>query len=229
MASTLDVISEGRLEFGIGACWSEDECIDRGIDWPKPSTRIGMLREAVEVCKNLWTREKSTYKGKYYQLEKVFSEPKPLQKPYPPIMIGGGGEQLTLKLVAQHADKSNFGGPVDVVKRKLEILKEHCEKNGRDFNEIEKTMNIGVVVKPTYEEYVEDMKKRWTANGRPDSFDDWFGKTDSTYVSGTPEDCINQIQQYVEIGIKLIIIRVGDLPDLDGLRLFSEKVVPHFT
>lgn len=226
MASTLDIISDGRLEFGIGACWSEAECNDRGIVWPDNPVRLRMMRETVEICKSLWTQETTNYEGKHYRLNGTYSEPKPLQKPYPPIMIGGSGERTTLRIVARHANKSNFGGPPNVLRRRIDILKRHCKQVGRDFDSIEKTSNITVVIHETPEKYLADMRRRWAADGSHGSFEAWLEKAEELYIGGTPEDCAEQIQVYADLGVRLLVIRFGDIPNLDGLKLFAEEVAP---
>ena len=139
ITSTVDVISGGRLDWGIGAGWYENEYRGYGFEFPKPKDRIGMLREAVEIVRSMWTEEETTFNGKYYKLSRANCDPKPLQSPHPPIWIGGGGEQLTLRVVARHADYSNFGGRPDEWARKREILKGHCAAVGRDEETIGKT------------------------------------------------------------------------------------------
>ena len=136
ITSTLDVISGGRLDWGIGAGWYENEFRSYGYQFPVPKDRIGMLRETVEIVKMMWTQEEATFEGKYFQTSRANCDPKPLQNPHPPIWIGGGGEQLTLRVVAQHADYSNFGGSPEDFARKVEILKGHCLSVGRDADEI---------------------------------------------------------------------------------------------
>jgi alkanesulfonate monooxygenase SsuD/methylene tetrahydromethanopterin reductase-like flavin-dependent oxidoreductase (luciferase family) len=226
MASTLDILSDGRLEFGIGACWSEEECIDRGIHWPSNAVRLRMMRESVEICKSLWTKESTTYNGKHYKLLNTISEPKPLQKPFPPIMIGGSGEHLTLKIVARHADKSNFGGTYGELKRRINLLRRYCDHIGRNYDSIEKTSNIAVVIFESDEEYEKDMRRRWDADGAHGTFENWMEKTKALYVAGTPKDCIEKLQSYIELGVSTFIIRFGDVPSLEGMRLFSKEVVP---
>jgi alkanesulfonate monooxygenase SsuD/methylene tetrahydromethanopterin reductase-like flavin-dependent oxidoreductase (luciferase family) len=226
MASTLDQVSNGRLEMGIGACWSELECLERGIDWPSAEVRLQMLGESVQIIKRLWTQEKTDFEGRHYALNGVYSEPKPLQKPYPPIMIGGGGEGFTLRLVAKYAEKSNFGGsPIDV-ERKMNALKRHCKDVGRDFNEIVKSTNLGVIVYQTREEYLEDMRRRWKNNNESEPFDEWLKKAEAVYIGGTPDECVEQLRRYTELGVSLFVIRFGDLPSLEGLRLFAKNVIP---
>lgn len=138
MAATVDVISGGRVDFGDGAGWNEYEHRSRNIELPTPGKRLRMLEEAIEITKALWTEEKVDYDGKYYQLHGARLSPKPVQKPGPPILIGGSGEQLTLKIVAKHADIWNYsGGDLETFKHKVDVLKRHCDDVGRDFAEIE--------------------------------------------------------------------------------------------
>ena len=128
ITSTVDVISGGRLDWGIGAGWYESEYKGYGYEFAKPSDRIGMLRETVEIVKSMWTNAETTYDGKYYKMLRANCDPKPLQKPNPPVWIGGGGEQLTLRVVAEHADVANFGSSVDEFIKKRAIL--HIVKAG---------------------------------------------------------------------------------------------------
>lgn len=138
IAATADVISGGRIDFGDGAGWNEYEHRSRNIELPAPGKRLRMLEEAIEITKALWTQEKVDYDGKHYQLHGARLEPKPVQKPHPPILIGGSGEKVTLKIVAKHADIWNYsGGDVETFRHKVEVLKGHCETVGRDFGEIQ--------------------------------------------------------------------------------------------
>jgi F420-dependent oxidoreductase-like protein len=138
IAATADVISGGRIDFGDGAGWNEFEHRSRNIELPTPGKRLRMLDEAVTIAKRLWTEETVDFEGKYYQLHGARLAPKPIQKPGLPVLIGGSGEQLTLKVVAKHADIWNYsGGDVETFRHKVEVLKGHCETVGRDFDEIE--------------------------------------------------------------------------------------------
>jgi F420-dependent oxidoreductase-like protein len=137
IAATVDVISNGRLDFGIGAGWNEYEHASMGIPLYKPGERIRRLDEACEIITRLFTEPTVDFDGRYYQLRDARSEPKPVQKPYPPFVIGGSGEQLTLRVVAKHADIWNYtGGSVEEFTRKVGILHEHCAAVGRDPGEI---------------------------------------------------------------------------------------------
>lgn len=138
MAATVDVISGGRLDFGIGAGWNEYEHESMGIPLYSTGERIRRFGEACEIAKRLWTQPLTDFDGRFYQLKQARCEPKPVQKPHPPIVIGGGGEQLTLRIVAQHADIWNCpGAEVDTVIHKTRVLHEHCAAIGRDPAEIE--------------------------------------------------------------------------------------------
>jgi F420-dependent oxidoreductase-like protein len=142
MAVTVDHLSGGRLEFGIGAGWAEIEHQMLGLEFHTTGGRIRRMKEAVEVCKALWTQPKATYEGRYYQLHEAVAEPKPVQKPHPPIWIGGGGEQLTLRFVAELADAWNFTGSPAEAKHKLEVLDRHCAEVGRDPAAIRRTIQM---------------------------------------------------------------------------------------
>jgi F420-dependent oxidoreductase-like protein len=143
MATTVDHLSDGRLEFGIGGAWAEAEHTMLGIEFPRVGTRLNRLGEACQVIKKLWTEERADFEGRHYRLQDALANPKPVQKPYPPIWIGGGGEQKTLRIVAQHADVWNMtGAPMDVARHKVEVLRRHCADVGRDPDEIRLSVQL---------------------------------------------------------------------------------------
>ena len=145
MAATVDVISNGRLDFGIGAGWNEYEHTSMGIPLYAPGERIRRLGEACEVAKRLFTQQLTDFDGRYYQLKEARLEPKPVQKPHPPFVIGGAGEQLTLRVVARHADVwTSMPGDVETFKHKLRVLHDHCAAVGRDPKEIELSVQVRV-------------------------------------------------------------------------------------
>jgi F420-dependent oxidoreductase-like protein len=139
--TTLDVLSGGRAYFGVGAAWNERESKGLGVPFPPVKERMERLEETLQIAKQMWSGKVDSYNGKHYQLAEAMCNPQPISKPHPPIMIGGGGEKKTLQLVAKYADACNLFARmgVDVVRGKLDILKQHCEKVGRDYSEIEKT------------------------------------------------------------------------------------------
>ena len=140
MASTVDVLSHGRLNFGIGAGWYEHEYRAYGYDFPEAPLRLRHLREAVQVILAMWTQQEAVFEGKYYQVRGAINQPKGVQKPHIPLLIGGGGEKVTLKLVAQYGDACNVSGDLETIKRKFAVLKEHCGTVGRDYESIHRTV-----------------------------------------------------------------------------------------
>ena len=143
--TTLDVLSGGRAMLGIGAAWYEREHRALGVPYPPVAERFERLEETIQICEQMWSANDGPYEGKHYQLAETICVPPPLQSPRPPILIGGGGEKKTLRLVAKYADACNlFGTSVDFVKQKLDVLRAHCDAEGRDYDAIEKTI-IGQV------------------------------------------------------------------------------------
>jgi len=220
ITATVDVISGGRLDWGIGAGWYENEYRGYGFEFPKPKDRIGMLRESVEIVRSMWTEAETTYHGKYYELVRANCDPKPLQDPHPPIWIGGGGEQLTLRVVARYADCSNFGGRPEEWKRKREILQQHCAAVGRDEDEIRKTWSPEVFIRETEAEIVAaGSRNLW---GEP--FESWREGN----LVGTPEQVAEKIQSYVDLGCTGFVGWCSDYPETESLRLLAEQVMPNF-
>jgi F420-dependent oxidoreductase-like protein len=140
MATTIDHLSGGRLEFGLGASGAEVEHTMLGIPFYTAGERIRRLGEALTVCRKLWTEERASFDGRYYTLTDAIANPKPLQRPYPPIWVGGAGEKLTLRVVAEHADVWNVIGSLDDVVRKASVLDHHCADVGRDPAEIKRSV-----------------------------------------------------------------------------------------
>ena len=161
IAANIDVISNGRLDFGLGAGWYQHESVAYGYPFEKPAIRIGQLDEAVQIIKGMWTEDYFQFEGTHYtvghgevrnyrgnpeSLSGAINHPKPIQKPHPPIWLAGGGEQLTLRTVARYADYSNFMGPLATVQHKNRVLDEHCRKIGRDPKEIKRSININLLM-----------------------------------------------------------------------------------
>lgn len=221
-AATLDVLSNGRLEFGIGAGVQEAEHIAYGFGFPKLSVRLERLGEALEVITRLWTQEKASYQGKHYTLKDAVCEPKPLQKPHPPITVGGSGEKLTLKVTAKYADRFDWGfaPSLDLYKRKLEVLENHCLTVGRDFNEIQKSCWPGgqLLIAQDQRELNEKISKIKPANTPLEEFK-------KAILAGTPDECLERLQVYVDLGVTYFMLFFADLPSTDGLKLFAEAVV----
>ncbi len=219
-AATLDVISNGRLEFGIGAGCQEAEHLAYGFGFPKANVRVEGVGEALEVMTRLWTQEKATFQGKHYTLKDAVCEPKPLQKPHPPTTVGGSGEKM-LKVTAKYADRFDWGSlsSIDEYKRKLEILKEQCKIVGRDFGEIERSCWPGgqVLIAKGQRELNEMISTR-----KPTSLP--LEEYRRGNLSGTPDECFEQLQVYVDLGVTYFMLSFVDLPSTNGLRLFAKAV-----
>ncbi|MEO5953359.1 MAG: LLM class F420-dependent oxidoreductase, partial [Chloroflexia bacterium] len=180
MASTLDVISHGRSIVGLGAAWHEPEFTAYGWPFPPLKERMEMLEEAAQIVNLMLTQSPATFSGKHYSISNAFNDPQPVQKPRPPIMIGGSGERVTLKLVAKYADFCNVGGDPSTVAQKYNVLQQHCEAVGRPFSEITLCNNIGIVLAQNEAEL--ERKKSKYPN---------FGD-----IQGTPEMLVDLLAEY---------------------------------
>ena len=222
MAATLDVISNGRLDLGVGAGVQETEHVAYGFPFSKPSVRIERLKEAVIILKKLWTEEKVTYVGNYYKIQDAVCQPKPVQKPHPPLTIGGSGEKLALKLQAENADRVDWGylPTIELYEHKLQRLQDYCNAVGRDFYDIEKSAWLGGQVFIAETQYELSRKiQQWKPEGV--TVDD-FKK--HNFV-GTPDECSEKIQKYTDLGVTHFLLFFGDFPHTDGLRIFAEKII----
>ncbi|MEA4906379.1 MAG: LLM class F420-dependent oxidoreductase, partial [Anaerolineaceae bacterium] len=151
--TTLDVLSGGRAYLGIGAAWNEREALGLGIPFPALKERFERLEETLQIARQLWSGDTTPFHGKYTQLAEPIIQPQPLRRPHPPILIGGTGEQKTLRLVARYADACNLFARLgdDVLTQKLDVLKRHCDEIGRDYDEIERTCLATVHLAPGQE------------------------------------------------------------------------------
>ena len=142
--TTLDVLSEGRAELGLGAAWYEREHLGLGVPFPPLAERFERLEETLQICEQMWSENNGAYDGKYYHLTETLCSPRPVSQPRPRILIGGSGERKTLRLVAQYADACNIFGDAMVIAHKLDVLRRHCDEQGRDYAEIEVTALLNV-------------------------------------------------------------------------------------
>jgi F420-dependent oxidoreductase-like protein len=220
ITSNIDVISGGRLDWGIGAGWYENEYRGYGFDFPKPKDRIGMLDETVQIVRSMWTEPETTFSGSYYELRRAHCDPKPLQQPTPPIWIGGGGEQLTLRVVAKYADCSNFGGPPETWARKRDVLRGHCGALGRDADEIRMTWSPEVFIRRTEAEV--DAAGSRAVWGQP--VDEWRANN----LVGTVEQVVEKIRSYIDLGCRGFVPWCSDYPDTETLELLAGEVMPAF-
>lgn len=160
MASTVDVASRGRLYAGLGAGWYEHEWKAYGYEWAEVPARMAAFREAVQIVHKMWTEDEPVFEGKHYRIDKPINEPKGVRKPHPSFWLGGGGEKVTLKLVAQYADGSNLGnGDPEVIAAKLAVLREHCDRLGRDYDRIAKSTSLNLVPGDTTADMVRKVER----------------------------------------------------------------------
>ena len=214
MASTVDVLSHGRLNFGIGAGWYEHEYRAYGYDYPDAPERLRQLREAVQVMLALWTQEEAHFEGTYYQVRGAINQPKGVQKPHIPLLIGGDGEKVTLKLVAQYADTCNVGDDPASVKQKLAVLKQHCETVGRDYESIHRTSSTLCLTAASDEQALRQLPAELKAR---------LGKSVNTALIGSPETIRLRLTAYEEAGVQELLVRFIDGTNLEALRRFAQE------
>jgi F420-dependent oxidoreductase-like protein len=223
IASTVDVASHGRLYAGFGAGWYEQEWLAYGYGFPETKERMGMFREAVQIIHKMWTEDKPTFTGKRYHIDQPINEPKNSGKGKVPLWIGGGGEQVTLKLVAQYADACNVGGGnPEVVKHKLDVLKGHCEREGRDYDEITKSTTFEI-----YPIAAGADPEQATASVRQKRGGMSFEAFSKGVRVGSPEQLAEQVQAGVDGGANYIINYIPGLAyDTDPMHRYSEELMP---
>jgi F420-dependent oxidoreductase-like protein len=218
-AATLDVLSNGRLFMGIGAAWNEEESIAYGIPFPPTKVRFLMLEEALQIIHSMWDKEtrSTTFNGRFYKLKNAYCNPKPLQEPMPPIMVGGSGERKTLQIVAKYADACNLFGSPKTVRRKLSILSEHCKKANRDYDTILKTKLTHIILEEDQNEVERRVNERF--KGVEEEAREDFA------ICGTPEKVLDQILLYEEIGIDYLIVNFDSKREMESLKTFANKII----
>ncbi|MGH7886164.1 MAG: TIGR03560 family F420-dependent LLM class oxidoreductase [Thermodesulfobacteriota bacterium] len=222
MASTLDVISNGRVEFAIGAGWFKEEFDAYGYEFPDTKTRIEMLGESVSILRSMWTEKKSSFNGKHYQINDAICNPKPIQKPHIPISIGGSGEKYLLKLVGELADEWNSPASSAIdFDRKYSVLKNHCSNAGRDINDINISQQTVCVLVEKRSDLEEKMVKAQRRYG-------FFGDIQKFGIIGTPDDCIKKIYTDIEKGISKYTIFFSDVMSPDTIKFFAKEVMSEF-
>lgn len=220
MAATVDVMSRGRLDWGIGTGWDRNELEAYGYALPPPSVRIDMLAEAVQLVRALWTQSEVEHVGRYYCARGAQCDPKPVQRPHPPIWIGGAGERRMLRVVAELADCSNFGGSPSQWGHKSEVLTRHCEAVGRDPSTILRTWSHDAYLVEDDRE-LDDVRSRslWG-----ETADEWR----ECNLVGTPDQVAARIHEYIDHGCHGFLIWCADAPGSRTLELFAREVIPRF-
>jgi len=210
MVANVQWLTGGRFIFGIGAGWMIEEYAAFTIDFPKPSVRIAQMEEVIQICQKLWTESPASFDGKYYQIKDAYCSPQP--NPMPPLLIGGGGEQLTLRVVAKYADLWNIpGGSYENYARKLEILRDHCQAIGRDYTTIVKTWSAESIALAPTEAKAQEILAATPYQNHP--------------IVGDPAQVAAQLQRFVDLGVTYLIVRLVDFPSQAGLELFVNEVM----
>jgi len=221
IASTVDVLSHGRLLCGLGAGWYEHEWRAYGYGFPAVPERMGAFREACEIVTRMWTEEYPVFHGKYYSIDKPINEPKGVQKPHIPLWIGGSGEQVTLKLVAKWGNACNVGGDPDTLRHKFAVLRGHCDQLGRNYDDIVRSTGISVfLLEPG------DDPARATAQARGKTSYEEFARN---VIVGTPDQVAARIEPLVAAGANYFITSFPRIAyDQTMLRRFAQEVMPRF-
>ena len=213
MAASIQELSSGRLILGYGAGWYEPEYKAYGFDYASAGTRIAMLEEGVKVIKALWTESPASFSGRYYRVEGVHCEPRP--DPLPVLMLGGGGERRTLRVVAEHADWWNdVMRPMAQLRRKLDALREHCEAVGRDYGSMRKTLAPRFYIHPVHSKALELAGDSLNSDQPP--------------IAGDPVSVREQLMELVEMGFDFAVATFPRFQELDDMKLFVDEVMPHF-
>jgi F420-dependent oxidoreductase-like protein len=222
-AACIDVFSDGRFILGIGAGWYEREYQAYGYEFPRPGVRLEILEETCEVIKRLWTEETVTYQGKHLTFDGAYCDPKPLQT-LPEFWIGGGGEKVTLRIEARHADKTNWQVGLDSFVHKSKLLEQYCDEIGRDFDSIVRTHGPDCRVF----ESEADMQK-WLDT--PSGGNLWGRGEDEEYVRnnlvGTADQVTEKVQAFVDAGCREFVLWNRDFPSSETLEAFAQEVIPN--
>lgn len=215
MATTLDLISHGRSILGLGAGWHQRE--HEAYGWgpfEEAPVRMKRLEEAIRVVLALWTERPASFEGAFYRLDNVAENPAPIQQPHPPIMVGGSGEKVTLRLVAQYAQLCNVSGDTETAGRLFGILREHCDRVGRPYEQVTRSIYTTVIVGRDDAE----VKAKQERLGR-------FIPRRGALI-GTPEQLIDAFGEYARVGCQYVVFRTPDWIDVEPVRMFAERVMP---
>jgi F420-dependent oxidoreductase-like protein len=211
-ATTLDIISKGRAILGIGAAWNEDEHVGHGFEFPPIGERMDRLDEALTIIKLMFTEERPSFQGKHYRIENALNRPRPIQPGGPKILVGGGGEKRTLRILARHGDIGHwFFGPVEDLKRKKEIFERHCEAEGRDPSTVLLTVGVGVVLVEN-ERDAKAVLDRIPAERR------------ATLFTATPSQAAERLSAYVDAGFGGFTLSNQTLPTPEAIALGGELI-----
>ena len=218
VASTIDSMSGGRLEFAIGAGWYDQEYKAYGYDYPSAGVRLKMLEEALQIYIAMTTQDKASFEGDYYKIKDAINQPKPLQKPYPPLWVCGGGEKVTLKLLAKYGDYGNWDVDVEGFVHKSKILKTHCEEQNRNYSDIKKTLHTNVIIGNNEKDLDTKINKIVDVTGIPKEM-----YIDRPLV-GVKEKVFDTIDEFSSVECEYLIAYIPDIVWGDTLEILSEKL-----
>lgn len=218
MAASFDVLSGGRLELGYGAGWHAEEFEGYGYDFPSIATRIRQMEEGLEVMRRMWREPRATFEGRHYRLHEAICEPKPTQRPGPPITIGGGGEQLLLRAVARYADIWNyFPVPLPEYEHKCQVLAAHCRDQGRDPQTIERSLMTPTIV-AEWEKEVRDQLEGARSQG-------YLWAHSGQLVQGTPDIVVPRFRDYMRRGVSFFIIQLPNPREVRQIEYVARQVI----
>ena len=220
MAANIDVISDGRLDVGIGAGWSKGEFEAYGYGYPSDRERLDMLEEAVQVLIAMWTQDEARFQGEHYTVDGAINRPRPIQKPHPPLWISGGGEKRTLRIVARYGDFANFGDNIEEFRHKSRVLAGHCEAVGRPFEDIGRTIHRMSVIG---RDEADLRRKLDIAAGRRSCTPEEFA--DEHFVATVPQ-ALDEVGRFIDEGCAEMILYFYDMGEADSLELFASEVIP---
>ena len=220
IASSIDVISGGRLDLGIGAGWSKGEFEAYGYRYPPDGERLDMLEEAIQVLLAMWAQDEAKFSGEHYTVDGAINRPKPVQQPHPPLWVAGGGEKRTLRIVAEYGDFSNFGDNIEEFRHKSKVLAGHCEAAGRDYDEIGRTCHRMSVIG---RDEADLRRKLDIAAGRRQSTPEEFAEE---HFVATVAQAVEEMGLFIAEGCAEMILYFYDMGEGDSLELFASEVIP---
>jgi alkanesulfonate monooxygenase SsuD/methylene tetrahydromethanopterin reductase-like flavin-dependent oxidoreductase (luciferase family) len=220
--TTLDVVSSGRAILGIGAAWNEQEHRGLGWDFPPARERLGRLGEALKICRAMFTEDRPSFQGQYYRIEEAINSPRPVTPGGPPILIGGGGERRTLRLVAQYADACNLFGDVPTIRHKLDVLRRHCEDVGRDYDEITKTRLGGLFVGESEAHLQRGLEEYAKQRGIP------IDQVRGYLTAGTPDQLPEIVGEFFDAGLDGLIFNMTQAHEIEPVALAGKTLTSAF-
>ena len=218
VASNIDVMSNGRLEFAIGAGWYDQEYKAYGYNYPSDGERLKMLEESILIYIEMTTKDKASFDGKYYKISNAINEPKPIQKPYPPLWVCGGGEKVTLKLLAKYGTYGNWDVDHEGFEKKSKILLQHCEDQERDYKTITRTLHTNVIIGENQKDLKDKINKISKDTDIPS---DYFYKRP---LVGTKDEVFESLDKFEQLGCRYLIAYVADIVWGNTLDILKERL-----